>query len=362
MRRLIPFAVIAIIVNLFACQLSPARPERIVEERRLVVVDSLGVDYGEPYEVFGNISGAAFINDSTFVLLDKGYQELRVFDRDCNYIVTSNYCGNGPLEYRCAAYLAVVDSRFAVFEFNMPPRCVFFDNLAIPVSSVTFDGMTALQEPCFIDNSTVVGFVGSIDREGDSVSIGYEICVWNTVSGRKERVLFSRYLEVDALESIYDLFVQLENSIVASSSGLVFVAPDAQDYKVLVFSMDGVLLDTLYAPHEQELRDADEIEMEQIWRKLRDGDMGNWEPSAHEPGITDLQVQNSTGCLWACHGSWFNPSFDVYTMNGELAFTCTCEGLPGDEMIAFGITDYGILAYTMCPGSFPRVYVMELQL
>ncbi len=362
MSRLIPFAaIITTIVNLLACQLSPAQTERIVEERRLVVVDSLGVDYGEPYEVFGSISGAVFVNDSMFVVLDKGYQELRIFDIDCTHLVSQDHHGNGPLEYRCAEYIEVTGSSFAVFEFNMPPRCIFFDHLANPISSVILDGMTSLQEPCFVNDSIVVGFVGNIDREGDSVSIGYEIGVWNSVTGKRERVLFSRYLEVDLLESMYDLFVQLENSIAASNTGMVFVAPDREGHEVLVFSTDGNLLDTLYTPHDKALRDADEIELEVIWRKLRDGRIGDWEPSDYEPGITDLQVQDSEEYLWVCYGSYFTPSFDVYSLDGELAFNCTTHGLPEDEMIAFGITDHGILAYTICPYSFPRVYVMELE-
>ncbi len=354
-------ATVAAFITLLACESSPSQISCETGRRQLVVVDSIGSEYGENYEIFGNISGAVFINDSTFVVLDKGYQELRVFDADCNHLVTESPRGNGPLEYRCAEYIAVVDTMFAVFEFNMPPRSVFFDRLAVPLSSVTFEGRTSLQEPCFINSSTVAGFVGCIDRQGQSVSIGYEICIWNAINGEKQSVLFSRFLEVDLLDNVYHLFTDLENSIAASSSGLVFVAPDAQDYDVLVFSMDGVLLDTLYTPHDKELRDADEIEQEQIWRKLRDGGMGDWEPSAYEPGITDLQVQDSEGYLWVCHGSYFNPSFDVYSMDGELAFTCTCEGLPGDEMMAFGITNCGFLAWTMCPYSYPRVYVMELQ-
>lgn len=344
-----------------ACKYSSASPDENTRVKQLLVVDSIGVEYGESCEVFGNISGAVFINDSTFVVLDKGYQELRVFDTNSNHLITRSSQGNGPLEYRSAEYIAVVDPDFAVFENNMPPRCVFFDQIADPVSSVTFEGMTALQEPCFINDSTAVGFVGRINRADGSISIGYEICVWNTFTGEKQKILSSRFLEVGISENLYSLFTDLESSIAAESSGLVFVAPDTEDFNVLVFSVEGGLLDSLYTPHDRALRSTEEIEQEQIWRKLRDGNMGNWEPQTLEPGITDLQVQNLKGYLWVCHGSYFDPSFDVYTMNGELAFTCICEGLPGDEMIAFGITDYGFLAYTMCPYSFPRVYIMELK-
>jgi len=361
MNHRILYAAVTVVVTLCACQLQPARTDPVVEGRRLVVVDRIGVDYGESSEVFGNISGAVFINDSVFVVLDKGYQELRVFDVNCDHIATQSYQGNGPLEYRCAEYLVVAGSNFAVLEFNMPPRCVFFDQQAAPVSSVTFEGMTALQEPAFVKDSIVTGFMGTIHREGSSVSIGYEVCVWNTVSGERKRVLYSRFLEIDALEDSYSLLVQLENSVAASSSGIVFVAPDRDGYEILVFSLDGTLLDTICTPHDRVLREASEIEQEQVWRKFRDGGMDNWEPSVYEPGITDIQVQDSEGYVWVCHGSRFKPSFDVYTLDGELAFTCICQGLPGDEMIAFGISNHGILAYTICPYTFPKVFVMELE-
>ncbi|MCK5131334.1 MAG: hypothetical protein KAR40_04205 [Candidatus Sabulitectum sp.] len=123
---------------LLACQYSSPSPDENVRVRQLLVVDSIGVEYGESCEVFGNISGAVFINDSTFVVLDKGYQELRVFDTSSNHLITRSSQGNGPLEYRSAEYIAVIDPNFALFEFNMPPTHIHhynsenFRNIILP--------------------------------------------------------------------------------------------------------------------------------------------------------------------------------------------------------------------------------------
>lgn len=111
-----------------ACQSSPQVNSEIVLTRSLVVIDSIGVEFGEPEVVFGNITGALFINDSTIVILDKGYQELRMFDSSGNHISTKSYHGNGPYEYRDAENIAICDSIVGIFESKCTPEHCFSIN------------------------------------------------------------------------------------------------------------------------------------------------------------------------------------------------------------------------------------------
>lgn len=313
-QYMISSGAVALFLSL-SCQTYPAQENHNNGGIQLVVVDSVGIDYGNDFEVFGNISGALFINDSTFIVLDKGYQELRLFDRGCNHISTVYNQGNGPLEYQFAEHLASVDSKFAVFEFYMPPRCVVFDHSTIPIQSTTLNESTALDEPCFVNDTIIAGCIFSISQQNVNGTpiIECEICTWDVYTGERLQILYKNSYELTTIEDGYSRFVKLENSVSASSSDRVFIAPDKSDYQILVFSSDGNVLDTLYTRHEQALREAAEIKQELDWRLHRDRNLGNWEPSQYELGITQLQVQDSLGLLWVSHGSYFNPHLTYMT-------------------------------------------------
>ena len=342
-----------------SCSSQEATNQCLVQ-KTLVVIDSIGVEYGDSTQIFGDVNGAFFINDTTLVVLDKAYQLIRSFDASCNHIASESFLGNGPFEYQYAANLSLQDPLFGVFEFEMPPRCVFFDQSIIPVASVTLDETTALMNPCFLGDSAIVGSIGKIFESNGNPCIGIDICTWNTASGLREQTIYSKSLELTSRATGYSLFVSLEHSISATGDSLIFIAPDLQAFDIIVYSSDGIPLDTMSTEHERSVRSTDEIELEVTWRKMRDGNLGDWKPSEYEPGITQLQVQDSLGYLWVCHGSYFEPEFDIYTFDGELAFSCKCEGLPKSEILRFGITDYGYLAYTMYPSDYPRIYIMEL--
>jgi len=326
----------------------------------LSVVDSIGVEFGDPEEVFGDVNGAYFLDESTFVVFDKAYQNLRTFDSEGNHILTRSFQGNGPLECQYASSISFLDTLFGVFEFDKPPGCVIFDGSVTPVSSVTLHESSALMNPGFLGNSSIIGSVGWMAERNGVPGMGIEVCSWDVHSGIRERVFFSNSVDLTSYGSGYGQFVSLEHCVESLRDSLVFVVPDLRGFEILVYSAEGAILDTLCTVHERDLRSPEEIELEMIWRKLRDGGMGDWSPSDREPGITQLQVQDSQGLLWACHGSYFEPEFDVYGMDGGIEFTCSCSGLPTSEMLRFGINDHGFLAYTMQPSGYPRVYIMEL--
>ena len=131
----------AIGIGLMLILLWAACSDKVSEETETVfvlrVIDSLGVEIGDTTEMFGDINGVCFTSDSTFVVFDRSYQHLRLFQTDGQHLATDSYLGDGPLEYRFAEYLASLDSRFGVFDFEMPPRCILFNSELVPLSSVT---------------------------------------------------------------------------------------------------------------------------------------------------------------------------------------------------------------------------------
>jgi hypothetical protein len=241
------------------------------------------------------------------------------------------------------------------------PQSIVFRSIFSPVNSVTFETNRSIDDPCFINRNKLEGYFRFYKLIDDIPVIGSEVCLWDAVTGEKNIVLFSDSHELHSLDDGYDSFVSLELSVAASSFGHVYVASNQYSSDVLVYSVDGFLEDTLHCDIQEELRSLEEIEQELIWRKLRDGDLGSWSPSECEPEITNLYVQDSLGLLWVSHGSYFNPSFQVFEINGNLAFTVKCEGLPENELLKFGISDYGFIAYTICPSDYPCLYILDFE-
>lgn len=326
----------------------------------LRVIDSIGVEIGDSTEVFGDINGVCFTSDSTFVVFDRSYQHLRLFRMDGQHLVTESYLGNGPLEYRFAEYLAPLDSRFGVFDFEMPPRCILFDSELVPVSSVTLQEFTALMNPAFLGSDYIIGSVGSFEERDGSPIIKYEICKWRTEDGAREIHLCENSSELGSFEEGYSSFVELEHCIETYKDSLIFVVPDLNEPRILAFTSDGLSCDTIAFELTREPRAIDEIELEATWRKLRDGNLGDWYPSQLEPGVTQLQVQDSMGLLWVSHGSLVSPEFEVFDVQGNHLFSCSCSGLPERDFYRFCISDEGYIAYTMYPEEYPRVYILEL--
>jgi len=77
-----------------APQWGPENVWRVAQEPRL----TLGVEAGEPYEMFTNPS-AVRLPDGRIVVADRGANELRYFDGQGTYLYTRGRSGEGPGEY-----------------------------------------------------------------------------------------------------------------------------------------------------------------------------------------------------------------------------------------------------------------------
>jgi hypothetical protein len=326
----------------------------------LTVVESLGVEYGDTTQMFGSITGAGFVSCDEFVVLDNVMRSVRRYSRSGEYLGSSEYQGSGPLEVVNAGHLCPFEEGFAVLEQYLPPKCLIFDSSMIPREYTVIQENAPLIEPWILEDSAIVSGIYSLRNDDEQMFIGVDVAKWNT-SGERVIDYYSEYYPISGTEAAsYDVFIALEFCVAASSSGRVFVVPDRSEHHIYSFTSDGICIDTLYTYHERNPRSEEEVIQEIEFRKIRDRHIGDWRPSQLETGIVQLQVQDSLGYLWAAHGSYFDPEFDVYSFDGELAFTCECQGLPGNEMFRFSITDNGYLAYSMHPCDYPKVFILEL--
>ena len=85
-----------------------------------------------------------------------------------------------------------------------------------------------------------------------------------------------------------------------------------------------------------------------------------YESEPYRDQIADMGVDGEGG-IWVRRGTEFVPTFDVYDYEGNLKFTATVPAAGEDAMYwKFIIDEQGILAYSLNPVDYQRVFVLEM--
>ncbi len=351
-----------LVVPVSCTLLSCGQPDEVSDETiptfTLAVIDSLGVAYGDSTQMYGIISGALYMSPDRLVVLDKAMEVVWCYSDQDDVLASYSYHGSGPTEIMYGGYLSKSGDGVVIID-EWLPECVILDSNMTPVSKLSLDETMSLFEPSLLADTSLVGCIYSSRQNNDTAEFGVEVCRW-AESGERMLEYYSEYYPMDgSVEELYSNYIKTEFSVAANSER-VFIAPDRAGFMILSFDVDGIRCDTIDLAHQREERSELEKEIELAFRIDRDINVGSWEPSDLEPGITQLQVQDSLERLWVCHGAYLDPEFDILSFDGELLFTASCHGLPEYELVRFSITDYGYLAYTITPLEYPKVYILDL--
>ncbi|PIE51148.1 hypothetical protein CSA37_13390 [Candidatus Fermentibacteria bacterium] len=80
---------LACTVLIISCEKGPVDQSKVSFVLR--AVDSLGVEYGDSTEMFGDIGCVCFLSDSVFVVLDRHCQNLRYFTLEGEHLLTESH-------------------------------------------------------------------------------------------------------------------------------------------------------------------------------------------------------------------------------------------------------------------------------
>ncbi len=310
--------------------------------------------------MFGSIVGAFFMADGNILVADGTFQDLRVFTPDGICIDRVSDLGNGPLEYTHIGGITPFGEGFVLYECYLRSFLYYRDDMT-PIRSVTLPGNSPIDQLGILPDSSALGWATAIapDQAGD-LTITMELCRWAVGSGDIACIYSTFQQSGNDPDVLYGLYAA-QPAIAAGSDGRIYVALSCENNCVQVLDQEGTPLDTLQNVRRPGCRDSLEVEEELLWRRYRDNMGGTWRPDPGELGVIGIQVQDSSGRVWVHHGSYFHPEFDVYGPDGALEFSCSVSGLPGNELMVFRITDRGILAWNPYPGSWPRIYLLELR-
>jgi hypothetical protein len=356
------------ILVIFACKSEQNLQNSEEYAVRMKVVDSLGVDIGDPNFIFGKISDAMFTTDSTFVVIDASTGIiLKYCINDVFSFISSTACrGIGPSLLTDPFQFQLLDSnRVALFSQGVPPEMLILNNqLDVITGRNTLESRGTIDSPVLINDSTLAGCTYDYEPNpnGGSIILKRIIGQWDLNTGEYNGEYYSdEYtIDIDEFDRVYDVKVALECCMTADLNDNLYFAPSIYDNIVYIYNSEFNAIDTIGISLLPGTRDQFELNLETECRKLTDGEIGNWQPQSGYLGVFQLHTQDEAKLLWIRHGSLIEPTYDVYTYGGEYQYCCIVEGLPNQEIIQMNINDCGAIAYAPQPYDYPRVYIIKI--
>ncbi len=371
MKSMMLAVFIIISVVLLACggngsDIAQVSPQETEERVSIAIVDSIGVEIGDSNYAFANIMAVEFGPDGNIYVLDRGAFTVLVYSPTGEFIRRIGKQGSGPGELLMPFALAVLgDGRVAVcdpmqgginnfsaegqwegvsaeFNNNPPMRMSGADSNAFVALKVTID---------FEEEPKTIFTIGRYEEDTEPTAFYYE----------------------DEFPFDPENFTELLNRTLFSAEytadreGNVYLTPmSVDDYIVQVFDRDGNLTLEFQREMDRVEKTEEEIAEEKRWMEAWLTSIGvqgvllDFTPDPYRFMTSDIGY-DSQNRIWVRRGTELTPVFDIYDMDGKLLFTAEVEGTGADAQYwDFIIDEHGMIAYSLNPDFFHKIWIMEL--
>jgi hypothetical protein len=334
--------------------------------RRIIIVDSIGVETGEEPYVFGSIESATHAPDSSIVVLDRAFSEVRVFTPGGDFVRSIGGQGSGPGELNMTVFMCLtsggrlfVSQRGGMNEFDY--------------ASGQWIGGESVNGP------PPAALTGSTD----SSFVGVDMQIVPGPDGISIEVSLSRFRDPYATDVDY-----LSGSIPMTSptdvtgfmlngwdgyafdvdpSGCVYVSPYSTDrFLILGFTPEGNEMLRIERSVEPVPKSESEIAEERDFMEARCESMGMGEVDFHPE--SDRRIISAIGIdgegrIWARRGTCPEPVFDVFDSAGDSLFTAFLDGVGGEGRYwRISIDPEGMTGWSGNPvEGYQKLYILALE-
>lgn len=365
------FCIVLAGVMLSACgergsDISQVTPAKTEERVSIAIVDSIGLEIGDSDYVFANIMALEFGPDGNIYVLDRGAFSVPVYSSTGEFIRRIANQGSGPGELLMPFAMAVLgDGRVAVCDpmqggvnsFSSEGQwegvsAEFNNNPPMRMSGADSNAFVALKLTIEFEGPPVTVFtIGRYEEDSEPTAIYY-----------RDEFPFD---PEDLTELLNRTLFSAEYT--ADRDGNVYLAPmSTEDYIVQVFDRDGNLTLEFQREMDRVEKSAEEIAEEKLWMEAwltsigAQGVLIEYEPNPYRFMTSDIGY-DSQNRIWVRRGTELIPVFDVFDMDGELLFTAEVEGAGEDALFwDFIIDEHGMIAYSLNPEFFHKIWIMEL--
>lgn len=287
------------------------------------------------------------------------------------YLFSIGAAGEGPGEFTSPDCIVHAGDSILIFD-SMGGRVSVFD------SSGAFAGLLApagsVPIPCYCEydgNGRLIG--GITEREdvsSDEVILAFRVKAYNMALEPVDTLFTNSFTPVSGDISGTIRETSFSCSFTCSPDGRAFVAPSStEEYVIRGFDPDGDTLATITADFPVTSKSPQEIaaeteRMTSILSAHNTSNTGGFQPLTDRYMIPPSGLHaDSLGRIWALRGVADGIVFDVYGEDGGLLGSVRLTGL-GDPAVTGPLwwsgSDCSLLAFTMDPLDYPRVYVFDL--
>ncbi|MCK5131854.1 MAG: hypothetical protein KAR40_06845 [Candidatus Sabulitectum sp.] len=338
--------------------------------RSLLIVDSIGVEIGDPDYVFGSIEAVSHTDYGNILVLDRPACSVVEYTPEGEFMNRMGRSGSGPGEFLNPLAMARLgDGRIAVFDINN-------GGLFTYLADGNYEGKTDVQynEPVlFLTSSVENTFIGTINSFD---FVDEELLITATVArfGLDSAEPLSVYWENSFSWDFRDLTVLVTGSYFAQTwasdrNGNVFVAPrSAEEYIINGYTAEGEPTITIELDIDPVGKTDNEIAEEAYFWNRRAENMGangpfNYQPDEYRWMVHSMGIDGEER-LWVRRGTEETPTFDVFDLDGNYLFKVELAGVggPGGLFWEIKIDEFGILAYSLDPeDGYQKLYILALE-
>ena len=341
-----------------------------IEMKSLVVVDSIGLELGDPNYVFGSIEAIDRTANGNILLLDRPACSVIEYTPAGEFVQRMGRQGSGPGEFNNPLSMTRLgDGRVAVLDPNRGGFFTFFEDGTYEAAIMELLGEPILWITPSIEN-TFVGTLNSWDQVNDEFVVTAVIGRFDVESGDP----VTTYWETSFAWDFQDITVLMKGSYFARTwtsnrDGYVFVAPRSpEDYIINGFTAEGSPTITIEMDVEQVAKTDEEIAEEAFFWNTRARNMGangpfNYQPDDYRWMIHSMGIDGENR-LWVRRGTEETPTFDVFDFDGNYLFKAELDGVGGPDGLFWEIKidEFGILAYSLDPADgYQKLYMLEIQ-
>lgn len=370
-KILAAFCIVLAGVMLSACgdsgsDISQVTPAETEERVSIAIVDSIGLEIGDSDYVFANIMAVEFGPDGNIYVLDRGAYSLPVYSSTGEFIRRIGNQGSGPGELLMPFAMAVLgDGRVAICDPMQGGVNSFSSEGQWEGVSAEFNNNPPMRMSG-ADSNAFVALKLTIEFEGPPVTV---FTIGRYEEDSEPTVIYYRDEFPFDPENLTEMLNRtlFSAEYTADRDGNVYLTPmSTEDYIVQVFDRDGNLTLEFQREMDRVEKSAEEITEEKLWMEAwltsigAQGVLIEYEPNPYRFMTSDIGY-DSQNRIWVRRGTESIPVFDVYDMDGGFLFAAEVEGAGEDALFwDFIIDEHGMIAYSLNPEFFHKIWIMEI--
>lgn len=332
---------------------------------RLIIIDSIGVDFGDSNYVFGQILPIGFTSTGNIFVGDAHKMKISLFTPEGKFIRSGGNSGEGPGEFVDLTCISpTYDGGIAVCDRSCG-KIIFYDStLSLDYEINGFHPLPPTQLAVLPDGA-IAGTRFAFDREDGKIYNALER--WE--QGETEPSVTYMETAVDVNPSSLAITLTIATIYFnVLSDGSVIASPSSFDEYVLhCFKPDGELLWESEIPFEKTPRSEADIEIEREQYRNNFRRMGanpaqadHFELCEWAEPVIGIYIVGDTE-IWIRRSGKVIPEFDVFSIDGEFLYSCTVPQLPHGRSVGINVSKHGVLATNINPEDYPRIYLLEKQ-